>query len=126
MTQPDNALAIRELDHVALYVRDLDASIHFYGTVLGLPSLPRPAFPFGGAWFAFGTQELHLIADPDRPSSPSVFHYALRVADARAAAALLIERGITDFRGPAPRPDGAVQVFLKDPDGYVIELVSDP
>lgn len=127
MNNSNNALTIRELNHVALEVRDLDASIRFYGDVLGLPSLPRPDFGFGGAWFALGSQELHLItADAMDEKNNQCFHFALHIDDAYAAAGTLRERGITEFRGPAPRPDGAVQVFLQDPDGYVIELVSFP
>ncbi len=127
MNNPDHALGVRELNHVALHVCDLDASARFYGDVLGLPSLPRPDFGFGGAWFALGTQELHLIvADPTRQGERQAFHFALQVEDAYAASDALRERGVTDFRGPAPRPDGAVQVFLQDPDGHLIELVSFP
>ena len=59
----EKSLKIHEPDHFALYVRDLEASVHFYGGVLGLPPLPRPDFPFLGAWFALGTQQLHLITD---------------------------------------------------------------
>ena len=61
MTSLSTALNIRELNHIALYVRDVDASAHFYGDVLALPRLRRPDFPFAGAWFALGSQELHLI-----------------------------------------------------------------
>jgi lactoylglutathione lyase len=126
MHDTDDALTIRELNHVALHVRDLDASIRFYGGVLGLPRLLRPNFSFDGAWFALGTQELHLIADPTHQADRKAFHFALRVKDAHAASAALSEKGITELRGPAPRPDGAVQVFLQDPDGHLIELVSSP
>lgn len=40
----------------------------FYIKVLGFQKLPRPDFPFGGAWLAAGGLFLHLIeADPTVP-----------------------------------------------------------
>lgn len=121
------AIRIHELNHVALHVRDLKASMHFYGEVLGLPQLPRPAFDFPGAWFAFGNQELHLIYDADLNSaSRRHHHFALLVDDTFAAKAELSAKGITEFRGPAPRPDGAMQLFFHDPDGYLIEMFTHP
>jgi catechol 2,3-dioxygenase-like lactoylglutathione lyase family enzyme len=114
---------IQELNHVALHVRDLEASIRFYGEVLELPRLPRPAFDFPGAWFAFGNQELHLIYDETLlPAARRHHHFALKVEDVFAAKAELERKGITEFRGPAPRPDGPMQLFFTDPDGYLIEL----
>src|SRR5436305_650336 len=116
------SLKVQELNHVALHVRDLEASIHFYGTTLELPRLPRPAFNFPGAWFALGNQELHLIADPDlSPASRRHHHFALRVEDAFAARAALAAKGVTGLEGPSPRPDGPMQLFFHDPDGYRIE-----
>jgi len=120
-----NPLEVRELNHVALHVRDLAASEHFYGETLGLPTLPRPDFNFPGAWFALGSQELHLIVD-ERAEPQRTVHIALRVDDALAAHALLVSRGVTAASPPAPRPDGAIQVFLKDPDGHLIEIMSPP
>jgi catechol 2,3-dioxygenase-like lactoylglutathione lyase family enzyme len=117
------AIKIQELNHVALHVRDLDASIHFYGEILGLPPLPRPAFNFPGAWFALGSQELHLIADDGlSPSSRRHHHFALLVEDAYAAKAELAAKGVTGLEGPSPRPDGPMQLFFHDPDGYRIEM----
>lgn len=119
------SLQIQELNHVMIRVRDLEASIGFYGNTLGLRRIPRPAFDFPGAWFALGTQELHLIGDPTLPAGArGHHHFALLVEDAAAARRELEERGWTRLRGPQRRPDGAMQVFVTDPDGYVIELMS--
>jgi len=121
------AIKIHELNHVALHVRDLEASIRFYGEVLGLPQIPRPAFNFPGAWFALGGQELHLIADPElEPAKRRHHHFALLVDDAYAARAELATKGVTGLEGPSPRPDGPLQLFFHDPDGYRIELYHHP
>ena len=119
------SLPIHELNHVMIRVRDLEASIRFYGEMLGLRRIPRPAFDFPGAWFALGQQELHLIGDPSLPAAARRHHhFALRIDDAGAARRELEKRGWADLRGPQRRPDGAMQLFVTDPDGYVIELMA--
>ena len=121
------AIRIHELNHVALHVSDLERSIRFYGEMLGLRQIPRPAFDFPGAWFALGNQELHLIADPGLdPAKRRHHHFALLVDDAYAAKAELMEKGLTGLEGPSPRPDGPMQLFFHDPDGYRIELYHRP
>lgn len=126
-------MKITQLNHVALHVADLDASVRFYRDVLGLAELPRPAFDFPGAWFAIGPadagQELHLIARSPKEggaySVPRERHWAMRVEDMDAAAETLRRHGVA-FQPPKPRPDGALQVFLRDPDGHVVELCELP
>jgi len=116
---------IHELNHVMIRVRDLEASNRFYGEILGLKRIPRPAFDFPGTWFALGSQELHLIGDPTLPAAPRQHHhFAVRIDDADAARRELESRGWTHLRGPQRRPDGAMQVFVTDPDGYMIELMA--
>ncbi len=117
-------LSVIELNHVALHVSDLAVSVKFYRDVLGLPQLARPAFSFGGAWFALGSQQLHLIEDARSIGKDRrVLHVAILVEDAGEWAERLRARGVTNLRGPSPRPDGARQVFLYDPDGYELELL---
>jgi lactoylglutathione lyase len=126
--QTHESLSVMELNHIALYVSDLKRSITFYQTVLQLQAIPRPAFSFPGAWFRLGTnQELHLIAD----HGPAFFvsheknHFALRVKDLNSWEKHL--RGIgAQFAPRKQRPDGAWQVFLRDPDQHVIELFTPP
>ncbi len=115
---------IKDLNHVALLVADLDASHHFYGTVLGLPSKARPAFDFPGQWYALGPlSELHLILGREEAvlSHPRGFHLALEVENIESARTRLEVTGV-DYIGPKNRPDGARQIFILDPDGYCVEL----
>src|SRR6188508_2637478 len=77
-------MTIRELNHVAIYVSDVDQSIRFYRDTLRLEPLPRPAFDFPGAWFRLGErQELHLIGERIEAvhSHNRGNHFALRVND---------------------------------------------
>jgi lactoylglutathione lyase len=125
----DAGMRITSLNHVALHVGNLGASSRFYRDVLGLTEIPRPAFDFPGAWYAIGPveagQELHLIARPPRDteaySVPRERHFAMAVEDAAAAEAALRAAGIA-FQPARPRPDGVLQVFVRDPDGHVVEL----
>ncbi len=121
------AIAVKELNHVAIHVSNLDESIHFYRDILELPVLDRPAFDFGGAWFAFGTQELHLIEDKALASSARRHHhFALLVDDTTAVEEHLKVKGWTAIVSHGSRPDGAPQLFITDPDGYSIEFTSLP
>lgn len=121
----ETALTVLELNHATLYVRDLAASVAFYDEVLGLPRLPRPDFGFAGAWFALGSQQLHLNVDTqNQDKERHSLHVAFLVQDAAVAAQALQERGVALQSGPVLRPDGAVQVFFQDPDGYLLEFMS--
>jgi len=121
-------MKIQELNHVALHVADVARSCDFYARVLRLPAMARPAFDFPGAWFRLGAaQELHLIGDRNLPvnSSNRGNHFALQVDDVDAWEAQLRNQH-AEFVPRKLRPDGALQVFLRDPDGHVIELFTPP
>src|SRR5437763_16248574 len=121
-------MKIRELNHVAIHVTDVERSSSFYRSVLQLEPIPRPAFSFPGAWFRLGTnQELHLIANLRSPFFPSHEnnHFALSVDDLDGWERHLKEAG-TDFALRKQRPDGPWQVFLRNPDGHVVELFTPP
>ena len=117
-------MRITELNHVALHVADVERSKRFYERVLGLAQITRPAFDFPGAWYGLGTdQELHLIGGRKAEilTGPRGTHFALTVDSIEEAKAQLDQSG-WEFRGPKARPDGAMQIFLADPDGHVIEV----
>lgn len=135
-----NAVApikVRHIDHVTLIVADLEKSREFYCDVLGMEQVERPGFSFGGRWFQAGPTQIHLIIDHDEAGpvgentadlqkSSRNRHFAFEVEDGHAAGARLQELGIPILSGPKERPDGAVQVFVCDPDGHVVELCSPP
>ena len=121
-------MKILELNHVAIHVADVARSVEFFRRVLRLEQIERPAFDFPGAWFRLGAQqELHLIGNRDEPVSSGARsnHFALRVDDTVAWEEHLKQVGV-DFRPRKPRPDGAMQIFLRDPDGHFIELFTMP
>ena len=116
-------MKIHELNHVAIHVADVERSGAFYRSVLKLERLPRPAFDYPGAWFRLGAvQELHLLGRPGPvPPTNGNNHFALRVDDLAAWEKHLQQAG-AEPRPRQRRPDGAWQIFLRDPDGHFIEL----
>jgi glyoxylase I family protein len=57
-------IEVETLHHVSISVSDLAGARHFYGHVLGLREIARPAFDFPGAWYELGDRQLHLIVHP--------------------------------------------------------------
>jgi len=124
-----------KLQHCSLVVRDLAKSRWFYGTVLGMEEVARPPnFTFDGAWFRGDESEFHLIAASDTTAPPGfedpgpaghtglATHIALEVTDLSGTKAQLEQYGIEILGGPMPRGDGVVQMYVHDPDGYLIEF----
>ncbi len=121
-------MKILELNHVAIHVSDVEKSYEFYRRVLQLEAIPRPAFTFPGAWFRLGAnQELHIIGDRAEPvfSHNRGNHSALQVDDLDAWERRFDLLKIEHLPRKR-RPDGASQLFIRDPDGHMIELFTPP
>ena len=86
------------IDHVQLVIpvgRE-DAAREFYGTLLGLAEVPKPAAlrDRGGCWFAGPGIAIHLgVEEPFMPARKA--HVALLVDDLEALRRRLTEAGVT-------------------------------
>jgi catechol 2,3-dioxygenase-like lactoylglutathione lyase family enzyme len=116
-------MAIEGLNHFTVLTENLDASIEFYGSVLGLAPGWRPPFTFPGAWLYCGSfPVLHLVAGRGVPDGPSVIdHVAFTAANLRETISTLKSRGVgyTLRRQPST---GEWQLFFHDPSGARVEL----
>jgi catechol 2,3-dioxygenase-like lactoylglutathione lyase family enzyme len=118
-------MQIGRLLHAAVLVRDLNRAKLFYGGVLGLKEKPRHSFNFEGAWYDLGECELHLIVTAetllpaeDRPRRDC--HVAFLIDDYHGTRNALEEAGVPYTEGSS----GLAQIFIRDPDGNLIELQS--
>jgi len=115
-------IEVKDIHHVALVVRDLEKCKNFYGGVLGLKTLERPAFNFPGHWYLVGsTRQLHLMVF-DEKIPVTMRHFAIEVADFEQTMKELKSKGIEIVDGPGKRVDSSDYLFCKDPDGNLIEL----
>lgn len=113
--------------HISFSVTDLACAKRFYGDVLGLAEIPRPEMGLGGAWYAAGDTEVHLIvkpagADVGQPPArltPIADHAAFQIDDYDAAVAHLRSAGLDVME--TTRAIG--QLWVRDPDGHVIEFL---
>lgn len=117
-------MKVMALDHTAINVSNVQASRRFYSEGLGLTEIQRPDFDFRGVWYGMGRdQKFHLIEQKDLPPAKSRLnhHFAFRVDDVEKTRKELEAHGITIIL-QNNRPDGVSQIFVADPDGYVIEF----
>jgi catechol 2,3-dioxygenase-like lactoylglutathione lyase family enzyme len=116
------------LHHVSFAVHDLARSKEFFGSIIGLAKIPRPAFPFAGAWYAIGDRQLHLIENAGNEAREGggrisrSDHMALEVGDIDAVRRQLEQAGIP-YQAGGNEALGFSQIFCSDPDGHTIEFV---
>jgi catechol 2,3-dioxygenase-like lactoylglutathione lyase family enzyme len=117
-------VALSTIHHVqvAMPAGGEERARRFFGGLLGLAELPKPANlrGRGGVWFATGNLELHLGVDADfRPARKA--HVALQVADLAGLRERLGAAGHpTTEDEPLPDHD---RCYVADPFGNRLELL---
>jgi catechol 2,3-dioxygenase-like lactoylglutathione lyase family enzyme len=126
-------MGVQALEHVTIRCADLKATRDFY-VGLGLVEGARPDFPFRGHWLYLGTVPVvHLVDAQDKGSAwggeagvaerdtGPFDHVAFQGDDFAAMRAQLAASGMA-FR-EREVPGGALaQLFVRDPDGVLVEI----
>lgn len=114
------------LDHVSIIVKDAEASLTFYQSLLGLSCLDRPNLGFPGYWLdLYGGQSLHIM-QLDNPNQNTTrpahggrdYHFALRVDSIADYIKKLETSGATYTESKS----GRKALFVKDLDNNAFEL----
>ena len=134
MTDTPLAMPDFRLDHTMIRVKDLYRSLKFYTGILGMKIHRKTEYPQGRFTNTFigytdedaGTNlELTYNWDQkeDYTKGNAWGHLALKVSDVYATSEYLKQQGVEFTKEPSPMKNGTrILAFIKDPDGYVIEL----
>jgi lactoylglutathione lyase len=120
--------------HTMLRVGDLQRSVDFYSKAFGMKEIRRRDVPAGKytlAFVGFGDEEDHTLIEltynygVEKYDLGGAFgHLAVGVPDVAAACEQAAAAGGTITRPAGPVQHGTTIIaFVKDPDGYSIELV---
>ncbi|MCZ7585836.1 MAG: VOC family protein [Deltaproteobacteria bacterium] len=142
-------MSVTGTHHVAITVYDLERSAGFYTDLLGLAYDHTTVFNDAQVFRVFGlvgvrVRCVHLLAG--RSGRIDLYHFdsggrnpvaydfdriglqhlAFQVNDLDARAARLESEGVEILGDPSHMPGGSRSIFLRDPDGNIIQLVETP
>lgn len=124
------------LDHVAITVQDMDRAVTFYRDVLGFEvhgQLVLDDGTFKLVYLQAGTGRIELFAfaeegrrsdTQNRNQDLGFKHLAFSVDDVDAVAERLKAHDVLFTVEPLDAPGGVRLAFFRDPDGNLLELVS--
>jgi catechol 2,3-dioxygenase-like lactoylglutathione lyase family enzyme len=117
-------MATNGFTHVSVHAHNLEESARFYKELFGMEEIPSPSFPFPVRWLKVGTLQLHLFLSEE--TAPSGHHFGLDVDDFEAVYLKAQEMDVQVAEGYFSKiyelPDGAVQLYLRDPAGNMVEV----
>jgi lactoylglutathione lyase len=123
---------IKGFGHVAIKVKDLDATLGFYQDKLGFPEMLRLHKDDGSVWLVYLriTDDVYLEifpgAENDRApgkEANGVNHLCLMIDDLDAFCPELLAKGIPLTAEIKMGADGNRQAWIEDPDGNRLELM---
>jgi lactoylglutathione lyase len=131
MAQNAQRPAAASLNHIAVYVSDLNKSGAFYESLLNLEKIEEPFKDGKHIWFSLGRAgQLHLISGTTATGvvHDKNEHLCFSVASISNFIAKLDDQKIdyNNWEGTAKAPtirvDGVKQIYFQDPDGHWLEV----
>jgi catechol 2,3-dioxygenase-like lactoylglutathione lyase family enzyme len=125
-------IKLKSIRHTGVPVMDVDKARGFYGEVLGFKEIPRPEIRgIPGIWYECNGTQVHIIGQRNEMAAKGLpgigTHIAVQVENLEEAKRVLTEKGIqfNEFT-PPPNIGSAPVLFVRDPDGNVVELRTEP
>ena len=128
-SKKNHFMKIERLDHLVLTVSDIEQTITFYTTILGMEVVTfgqnRKALLFGNQKLNLHQKGKEFEPKSDRPTLGAIDLCFIVSMDVELLKKELIQKGIKIIMGVVDRT-GALgkikSIYLKDPDGNLIEL----
>lgn len=118
------------MKYIILYVQDVEKSIHFYETILGLPKSFQSGtyveFSTGATTFALNTREdvRQTIGIEVADVTSQTFEIGFVVENVEETIETLQSQGVQIVKNPETKPWGQTVAYVADPDGHYIEICS--
>ena len=118
------------LNHVAIFVVDLEKTRAFYNEMFQLDTIPEPFHDGKHIWYSIAPGvAMHVIQGAEKPKEYFLNnHTCFSVPSVDEFVAKLKARNLPWFNSKAvkgeitTRVDGVKQIWVNDPDGYFIEV----
>src|SRR5262249_34392725 len=114
------------LSHIALYCHDLDKSRAFYKDFLGFAepySVKNDDGSIHLTWIKINDRQSIELFPEKEPGSDRLYHIAIETDDAAAMRDYLASRGVAVPEKVGKGKIGNSNYFIKDPDGWIVEIV---
>ena len=119
---------IKKIHHVTLIVQNLEEACAFYEEEFGLEALPAFKLDFPAQFYRINDeQQLHITEWEDEPSFRG--HVCFQVEDFSSVFFRMKAQNridVTPWGKVRKLPDGAMQMFIRDPSGNLVEISCAP
>ena len=113
----DDTLTVRSLNHVTLFVSDIERSRQFYQSLFKAPVVSKQA---NGINIAAGPASFLGLYKSGANSSPSINHFCLGIdGTVETAGAVLDKHGV---KSNVRDRDGVKELYFRDPDNIMVQL----